>query len=135
MNDFAHELSSPVDYHSGGENKQATSVVLASPSNKQRRPAAKLKQCFFRALNSFSDEQAQDQKDDSKPKGSAILALIMMSDVDIDEVHEAFKTLLTTGCAMLDGEVAMSNHHYDAIAFEDTEAMLGEYLVNFLIPS
>lgn len=135
MIDFAYDLKTPINYHASGENKEATAVILSAPSNKQRRAAARLKQFFFQAINAMKTDDQPSDNDGKKPKGSDIVALLMMSDVDIDDVHEAFKDILITGCAMIDGATSLTSLHYDALSYEDTEEMLGEYLVAFLIPS
>ena len=135
MNDFAYELKTPISYHAGSDNKEAESVILSAPSNKQRRPAARLKQFFFQAIKDLKAEDQAANDDGKKPKGSDIVALLMMSDVDANAVHDAFKDIATSGCAMLDGAVSINDSLYEKMSFEDTEEMLGEYLVNFLIPS
>ncbi|MCK5292964.1 MAG: hypothetical protein KAR39_13220 [Thermoplasmata archaeon] len=135
MIDFAYDLKTPIDYHSGSENKEAVSVILSAPSNKQRRAAARLKQFFFQAINDLKTDDQQASDDSKKPKGSEIVALLMMSNIDANDVHDAFKDIAISGCAMLDGAVSMNDSLYEKMSFEDTEEMLGEYLVNFLIPS
>lgn len=142
MIEFAHVLKTPVSYHSGGDNKDAEAIILTAPSNKQRKPAAKLKQFFFQAINSLdADEEAvkaaKEAKADEqkKAKGSDLVSLLVMSDVDYVEVHDAFEKLMTSGCAKLDGDVDLNSMTYEKLSFEDTEAMLGDYLANFLIPS
>lgn len=135
MIDFAYDLKATINYHASGENKEATAVILSAPSNKQRRAAARLKQFFFQAIKDLKSEDQSTGDDGKKPKGSDIVALLMMSDVDIDDVHESFKDILTTGCAMIDGATSLTSLHYESLSYEDTEEMLGEYLVNFLIPS
>lgn len=139
MIDFTHTLATPVPYQSGGENKDAKVIILSAPSNKQRRSAARLKQFFFQAIGSLDNNseaaQAKDAAKSEKPKGSDIVSLLNMSEVDCDEVHEAFMKLMTGGCALVDGEEPMTSIVYDNLSFADTEEMLGDYLVNFLIPS
>lgn len=134
--DITYDLKTPFEYHGNGENRTASVIILSAPSNKQRKPAAKLKQFFFQAINGLQgDEKADAEAKASDPKGSDIVALLMMSNVDANDVHEAFKGIITGGCAMVEGATSLTDSLYDKLSFEDTEEMLGDYLVNFLIPS
>jgi len=138
MMDFTHKLQTTVKYQSGGENAEGKVIILSAPSNKQRRAAAKLKQYFFQSLGSLPDTgEATEVKDAAKEKtkGSDIVSLMNMSEVDLDEVHDAFMQLMIGGCASVDGKEPVTEIIYNEIQFCDTEAMLGDYLVNFLIPS
>ena len=134
--EITHELTTPFEYHGNGENKTASVIILSAPSNKQRKHAAKLKQYFFQAINSLQGADKAEAEENAKdPKGSDIVALLMMSDVDANDIHEAFKGIITGGCAMVEGATSLTDSLYEKLSFEDTEEMLGDYLVNFLIPS
>lgn len=137
--EFQYKLKAPFRYAHKGETVEAKFVLLRAPTSKHRRECAVLKQAFFRALRDAPDAQNVSGADAAKREevtGEEVMTLLAMSsNVDLDNVFEAGRTLLTGGVAMLDGEQKMTAPLLDEVSMDDLEGMLGEYLAFFTLRS
>lgn len=141
-NEFIFTLSGPLKYSNNGVFEFTNELILKAPSNKQRRESAKLKQGFFRALKSMQDSIANKPVDDSvKPSNDdgidadGIMPIIMMSDVDLCEFQDDFRSLLLNDACIVNETIKLTAPMYDSLSDCDTEKMMGEYLANFLLSS
>ncbi len=137
--EFTFELSTPLEYHSKGQLEKAVELLLKAPSNRQRHESAKLKQGFFRALKGVADnngnvDSGTDDKSDGGISGSEVTSVIMMSDVDLSEYQENFRLLLVNGACFVGGE-KLTKELFDKLSDADTEKLMGEYIVSFLLAS
>ena len=133
-------LTTPVPYKpaGSGEMVDATKVVLTAPSSKQLQYTVILKQGFFQALGSISDNTKPISNDDKQieMRGEDILSMMFMADnVEMTKIFLAAKELFRSGVAKLDGIQELNQPLIDKISAEDFEKILGEYLVNFILAS
>jgi len=140
VSEFTFALSNPLEYMEAGNISFAKELILKAPSNKQRNEAAKLKQGFFRALKGMANgkgEVATDTKDSKKDEtisGTEVMSVIMMSDVDLADYQDAFRTLLLNDTCFA-GVQKLTAPMYDKLSDADTEKLMGEYIANFLLAS
>ncbi len=137
--EFTFQLETPIAIHEKGQITQATELLLKAPSNKQRHESAKLKQGFFRALKSMADAKGNvDTKSEVESEttisGAEVMSVIMMSNVDLSEYQENFRTLLLNDACFVNG-VKLTNPMFDSLSDSDTERLMGEYVSNFLLAS
>lgn len=131
-------LTSVVQYHSGGELKTATMVSLKAPTMKSLKHAAAMKQGFFQAMSAVKSDSVETKTsgdDDGEMNGEAVLALLYMSDIDIDAFFNAARELMKSGSAKLDDQVDLNDTLLNQLSVEDFEKLVGEFLVNFTLAS
>ncbi len=131
-------LKRPIPYATGGETVNATMVMLYAPSSVLLENSTFLKQSFFQAVASIKGDAKKDEdekKDIKKLKGSDILMMMHMSEVDMVKVMRSAKHLLQSGVAKLDDKEKMNPTLLEALCEEDFDALVGEYLVNFTLAS
>jgi hypothetical protein len=120
-----------------GSEQEASLLALTAPSVKNRKPAAKLKQGFMRAINEIPQNTAKETKPDKDQKITPkdVLALVQMGSMDYGEYMDTFIALLTSGVCMVEGKEPMTAPIADKIRLEDMERLMGEYLINFIVGS
>lgn len=130
-------LLKPIQYHHNGEAKEGSLVVLVPPNMKQHKYRLKLQQHFFRAMKSASGGGGDDKPSSQfePPKGAEVMALLLVSEVDIGEVFDDFKRLACSGCARMEDEEVFTDTMYDKLQPDDVEKMCGEFLASFIIAS
>lgn len=139
------ELEDPILHHKKGESSEITSILIKSPTAKQRKDAFALKQMFTRAMmkqqdnlsaeqiKAATERQKTEQKDvEIEPK--EIVMMMLASSENFETFNETFKSLLVSGAAEIDGE-KFTQFHYDQLSLDDAERLLGEYLKVFLVSS
>ena len=138
--DFTFELHEPIKYQDENSEKETKMLVLYAPSNKLAAPKAKLRQKILTAFYEMSKgsdktESTQSTKEKNKLEPEALLFAIALSEDGI-EIKETFKDLLKDGCLSLDGKFNdITSWHLDQIEDDEFEEMMGEYIINFIIPS
>jgi hypothetical protein len=131
--EFRHDLGSKFTYSSKGSLVEATFIILSAPSTKYSKECSALKQAFFRALPPGDAEVEPDAKD---PTGMEVMILLAISTkVELPEVIEIGKKLLSSGLAQVDGEAKLTMHLIELMRADEFDEMLGEYIVNFIIAS
>jgi len=132
-------LSEPVKYgDKSGELQEGAFLTLLPPTSKNMAECAALKQAFFRALPKDGQMQAEADAADSNAEvtGDAVMTLIAMSkDVELASVLTIGRELLTSGVALVDGEVKMTKPIADTMSQDDLESAIGEYIATFIIAS
>ncbi len=133
-------LTSLVKYSHAGESLEATSVLLIAPSANQLKNTVSLKQYFFQAITSMDDGKEGDDKAKAKAKdiemdGGAVMSMMYMSKIDMNDLFDDAKKLLTSGVAKLDGKEPLTDALIEKISVNDYEKIVGEYLVNFILAS
>jgi hypothetical protein len=121
-----------------GQEEDVKTIVLSAPANKHRAFTAKLKQGFYSAVNALqknNDSSSVSASDDQDAQldGNAAMALLLMSDIDYAAYLDAFEGLLLSGIAKVNGHTEMIATEFGNMSDVDCEAMLGEYLTNFLL--
>ncbi len=134
VTEFQFNVVTPFTYASKGENVDATFITLSAPTSKHSRECSALKQAFFRALP--REEKKVDAPEKFEVSGTEVMTLIAMSkDVDLADVMDVGKKLLTNNLAMVEGEVKLTMNLIERMSQDDVESMIGEYMVNFTLAS
>ena len=136
--EFNYVLKTKFGYANKGESAQAEFITLTAPTSRTTRECAALKQAFFRATSEQeSTTTVSNAEVDIDIDGSDIMALLAISkSVDLPDVMDIGKKLFQMpGIAQIDGETKLGNTHIDRMSVDDFEAMLGEYLINFILAS
>ena len=138
-------LSNKLTFHNKGEVEVTDLLTLVAPCNKQIHMVSKLKQLFLRALHEAtksSKEPATEKSSDESDitADQLVMGLYMSTTVEISDVMDVFKKLLISGSCYVgtvtkDSKTELTDALYDKLDYEDTEKMLGEYLLNFLLSS
>lgn len=140
---ITYKLEDPFPYAFEGDMREAEFIELSAPTSKNRDECAAMKESFFVALPEPSPEMiaaaaANDKNSsDSEMTGEEILAMLSMSpDVELAEVLRLGTRLLIKGKkAKVDGEELLTNTLLELMSYDDLEAMIGEYLVGFILRS
>ncbi len=123
-------------YAKDGDEVQAEFITLFAPSSKQLKHTTFLKQSFFRALNSLQgDSKAEESTEQPEMKAGDLMAMLYMSDVDMNVVLLTAIELFKSGVALVDGEQRLTSPILDTMSQNDLELMTGTYLVNFTLAS
>ena len=124
-------------YAKDGDEVVAEFVQLVAPSSKQRKHTTFLKQAFFRALNSLqgSAEAKEEGAVEKEMEAIDVMAMLYMSDVDMNTVLLSAIELFSSGVALVDGEQKFTKPIIETLSADDLEIMTGTYLVNFTLAS
>lgn len=131
-------LSEPVQYANKGELQAGTFLTLLPPTSKNMTECAGLKQAFFRALpkNGQMSTEVESSDNDAEVTGDAVMTMIAMSkDVELSSVLVLGRELLTSGVALIEGEVKLTKPIADLLTQDDLEGVIGEYIANFILAS
>jgi len=132
------KLSSPIKLSVDGKFEKQYELYLYSPSNKDRKLTRKLRQQFMHVIadmqNKFADSEGSG-KESGEMDGNALIQAIYLSDNEINNFIDTFKTLATNGAVKFINDTNINSISYDEISEEDEEKILGEYLANFILTS
>jgi len=135
--EITYPLENKFDYNKG----QAQTLLLKSPSRDCFCTARKLQQKVMQAIADIDKSKSQDlpksnDQDEEAVTGDSILAVLMMSrNVDYQQFSDDIETLLMSGCALVNGVDKFEEGYFGKIGFEESNAIVGVYLGNFLLPS
>jgi hypothetical protein len=137
--EFKFILNSPITHHKAGDTAECTSLRLVAPSYKNRQYTAQLTQTFMRAMKGMEgsgqkNKKEQDTKDDPFTREN-IIAMLLMSDIDICTAYDNLKNVLLHEGCFLENDKQMTKTHFEQLVDEDLQLLLGDYIANFLIPS
>lgn len=141
--DVIYQLKTPLNYHSRGEEVEASFITLFAPSYKHMDKTVPLKQAFYRAAAAIEGETVeQESTDTDTPDNDAGLtpdiavAMLYQSNEDMVKIFlyaaELFKA---PGIAKVEGSEKMTGAIIEKLSQDDLENMLGTYLVNFILAS
>lgn len=140
--EFDFILQEGIQYSENGAFPIAKKLTLKAPSNKQRKIVSKLQQGLIQALMSttkYSNQNKEIKKDKTSLDGGftadVVLMLLQASDIDISSYMENFKELLTSNICLVDGKLPLNSQQYDELSIEEGDRLLGEYIINFLLPA
>jgi len=143
-------LKSPIKYAGDGGQIDGYKLILKAPSGKNIYHRALLKQQLMIAFqwmesqkpksapdaNATAKPDAKLTEDDIKDAGDALaLAIYAAPGVDINRVLGEFAQLLIEGACSVEGEKDLTRSLFEKITLDDVDAMLGQYLANFIMPS
>lgn len=143
MTDVIYQLKTPLNYHSRGEEVEASFITLFAPSYKHMDKTVPLKQAFYRAAAAIEGGTVeQESTDTDTPDNDAGLtpdmavAMLYQSNEDMVKIFlyaaELFKA---PGIAKIEGSEKMTGAIIEKLSQDDLENMLGTYLVNFILAS
>lgn len=135
VTEFRFDLKrSNLSYSNKGEQEDATFILLKAPTSRHSRQCAFLKQAFFRAVP--KEEPKKKDKEFETPTGLEMINILAMSqDVDLADVIDVGKDLLSNGVALVDGDQKLNKLMIDQLHEEDVEEMIGLYMVVFTLAS
>ena len=136
--DFQFELTTPVKYHSGGEEVEGNFITLYAPSKKQMKNNIALKEAFFKAVSKQEESTTTTKEkisEQEKLSGLDLIDMMYISGVPMHSVLLSATELFKSGVAKIDGSVSLTQPILDGISQDDLEAMTGDYMVNFTLAS
>lgn len=140
-NEFEYKFIDEFKYQSGGDVIFAKKLILKAPSNKNRFQVAALQQVFMEAValikkQNPDSEDAESKENSSEFDGEQILAMLMLSGINLSIMYESFVELLRAkDICMIDGTEQMTNYLLETMSILDMQNLMGEYFANFLLPS
>lgn len=139
MEELRFDLKNPVEFSLNGELAKGEFILCKGPTFKESKQCSILKQAFFRALPDIDSNTDVPEKTDDSPvdiKGTDVIVLLSRSkEVDLGMVLDVAKKLLTSGVAMMEGEVKLTSYVIDKMTYYDFERLVGEYMANFILES
>lgn len=153
--EFTFTLTSPVTYKpdNSGEQSETSTLTLKAPTNKQRTQRNKLKQYVLQSmferqekiqdsesLKNLQDEvdtdklkKAEDMTDEEIERQGEILVMSLYGSkmVDSNVLIEEFLVLLQQVC-FLEKDKNITKPVFEKMTPDDTDRLLGAYLVNFI---
>ena len=145
-NEIVINLKKSVNVPRGGELESCSAITIYSPTAKQISEICVLENAVGKAqmamMNTEVFKNAYENRDTAKAESAemsadAIIAIISSAtDSDVyQRCFDALKNLLTSGKkASFDGFDA-TKAVFDDLSIQDMKTILGEYIVNFIIPS
>ena len=132
---FDFQLSEPIKYQSKGANEESKNITLYAPSVKSRKHCAKIRQLFFRSVQSLqkNNTQSQSTSNEGEIKGKEIVMMFLSSDIDMNEIYESFEQILINGHCKINNEQSIVKSHFDQFDLDDIDKILGEYMELFLL--
>lgn len=146
MKEIEFTLNDPITYQDAGNpNVDCFQLFLVAPNSKLTRHCAILRQGFMRQILKYRDlakikeEEIKVKKtqetEEKEMDGQGMLAIIYMSDLDLDAYFGSFRAICLGGCVKTPNGKWVTDVILDKISFKDFERMLGEFLQNFIIGS
>lgn len=156
IEEFTFELSSPLKYQCATGEDETTTILLKAPAFKNEKTVSKLRQkcgrAFLSARKQFGNDQNSEEIKEAVEQRKALQAnkdpdsadqmdpaeLIMFLQISEDDfytIQEAFYGLLLNGIGFIPENIKLTQSLINKISLDDKERMLGEYFVNFILPS
>jgi hypothetical protein len=151
--EFIFTCEDEISYHTQGITVQTNSLTLKAPSMISHY-APVISQDVMRALKEgaleFSNKKQDDKDNSKKPeeqkqlenqadepwKAQDIINILFMSkSIDMDKFRDKFIKLLTEkNICLLDGQISITQSHFEFIGYKEFNRLMGEYIANFLKP-
>ena len=112
-----------------------THVVFYAPKPNQRKKTTKLKQMFFRALPKDGEPDGKQPDENPDIKGRDILFLIAQSEADYTDFIEVGRSLVCDKVGKVDDVEFFTTVMADKLDINVLEAMIGDYVANFIVKS
>ncbi len=145
---FTFELSTPIEVQiksaDGGDTEYASEIVFKSPTSKNLKECAQLKQAFAKAMVEAGERATDDSKAETDKKveditGSDVMQALSVSSVELEVVWERGMRLLTSGVGNVvlstGDDKPLSGTVMRNVSVDDIERMVGEYAVFFILKS
>jgi hypothetical protein len=150
ISEFVFELSKPIEYASGGDVAEGTSLTVYAPNNQVGKYCALIESQYNRALMDFqmkfSHLNNDENRDKAKEAASELseddqqdtILMMLFSSAEIDKCMVAFQELITFqhggkyASCRVDGIQHLTKPLYEQLSYRDTKALMGKYIVNFI---
>ena len=154
---FVHELMDEVKYFKNGQDAIAETITVFAPTNKILQEISIIEQqmsianfnsskmlreslgdVMFNKLISERDTTAKDEVKESDYE--SVLSTLYSGGADVMKCFTALKSILTLrvdgkNFAMVDETERMTSSIFDNMTPNDTKALLGKYIINFITAS
>ena len=131
-----YDLKTPFEYGVKGEVVTAQFITLKAPNFNQFVLAAPIKQAFIKAATEINTDGAESAGDTSgEIDAQAAMQLMATWSGDLGELLKKAAKLFVSGVAKIDGEAKLTDALISKMSGDDFEALLGEYIANFIYPS
>lgn len=142
------QLSDKITVQKSGEQLFSNKMTLKAPSAVHMTKLCTVKQIVMRAVKTAiaeatATQAVQAKAIQSQPSSDAVVsdadqAVLMLymnaSSEDMICVMNGFRELLFDGCGLVEG-VVVTDYVINQLLVKDIEHLLGEYIVNFIVPS
>ena len=139
------KLKNPIKAAANGEMKTCKEIVITSPTVSIYQYYYPLRHLtdkpLFDAMQKQEKHAASDAQQDKKDLSNedlsnAILALLMLQNVDLTPLIKILNDLLVEGqCAKLDNKIELTQPLFDQLSLADIELILGAYIGFFMSTS
>lgn len=145
--EFDYQLSQKLSYAKQGKMTETDMLLFKAPKVRHLPLTARLKEIITKAFvsqsksnqSSHAEESSDSTGDDVQITGEVLLMLIMGAGGDDSSYFvdfcDKFKALMLSEICLIDGEQKINAATYDEISDVDIEQIMGEYTLNFLLPS
>jgi len=139
--EFEYQLQQSFDYAHKGATVPASKITVKCPSNKVLKSLSVIESEFMAAITKAQQATTQEAIKEAQANiagegeldgKSAIMALLSFG--NINTCYDEFKIILTK-TAFVDDDEKFEKPMWDDLSVQDTKALLGEYLVNFILSS
>ena len=151
LDEFEFELSNKIKYQSPRGEEESNILLLKPPLPKHERTVTKLQQKFARVVaesarknreyesrNQSTKEKDQNvpaSEDKKSPAPSEVIIVLQQSDIDFYDFKEDFYGMISNGLCFIGDNVKATKDLLNKMSFDDKDKLLGEYFVNFMMPS
>lgn len=143
--EFEYILSEDLDYQNQMGEKKTDKLIFIAPSNNQRSFFIKLRQSIVQAFMAMGAkfQNSNQQESNSKPTDKQlerddILPILYGSDLDLEKFQETFwSMILDKRCYVGEkvNNIFITQDLLNDVGNNDKDKILGEYIVNFILPS
>lgn len=138
MNILKYELKTKFKIANKGEQKDASFLQITAPANNVINHVSVLDREFNKALLSFSkinSDLVKNNKTDNEItekdiSGNELIMMLQAGGGDLKECYESLKSILLLTC-FVDGQIQFTSSMFEKMDYQDTKALLGEYLKFF----
>lgn len=141
--EFAFTLNHPIEFSYGGEVQEGNSLTIKCPSNAVLNQLTFIEQQFLKAqiqaqkLTPQEEVKPSDTSlDDLQNGGNAMIAILMMGGADVSGCYSSLRQILTSPkMCYVNGHTELTDALWKRISPYDIRKLLGEYIINFIMPS
>ena len=147
VTDFRYDLKQPFSYSCGGDQKEATHLIIYAPTNKVMQYISVIEKEYNKALFELQEKMG-DKLEESREKStvtqdtdsSEMTSMLVSAFGDLMNCYNALKKILgykqgQNGMCYIDGVEPMTEALVESMGVADTKLLLGKYIENFISTS
>lgn len=134
-NEFSFDLSTPINYHSEGQQKPAKKLTFCAPSNKHRKQCLTIKNDFMNIIKSIKSDGKSEKEDSGKISSRDFVNVFLTSSDQVHSSFDAFEEMMISGICKVDVNEDMTRLLVEQMSIDDFEGCFGEYCKIFLLSS